>query len=74
MQFPLPTGQVAMITGASEPQLSETVRRGHVSPPPRVVAGRRLWEPFHIRQAAQHLHLLTEDLEQLLQEEVTRGI
>ena len=51
------TGQVARLLGATEPQLSELVRRGRVAPPPEVLAGRRLWSPDHIRQAAEALDI-----------------
>lgn len=74
MKFPFSTGQVARLLKTTEPTLAETVRRGKVTPPPRVVAGRRLWEPFHIRQAAEHLSLLTEELDRQLREEVANGI
>ena len=73
MNFPLATGQVARILKTTEPPLSEAVRRGHVDPPPRVVAGRRFWEPLHIRQAAKYLGLLTEELDQQLREEETHA-
>lgn len=63
---PLSTGELASLLRTTEPQLAETVRRGKVTPAPRVVAGRRLWEPFHIRQAARHLGLLDEELERQL--------
>lgn len=56
MQYPASTGQVARHLGVTEPQLSETVRRGRVSPPP-VVAGRRLWGQHHVAQAATALGL-----------------
>jgi len=54
MQYPASTGQVARVLGVTEPQLAETVRRGKVDPPP-VIAGRRLWSPAHILQAAEAL-------------------
>lgn len=75
MQLPLPTGQVARLLGVTEPELAEAVRRGHVQPEPPVLAGRRLWEADHIRQAAEHLGRLTSGLEQQLagpDEEVAR--
>lgn len=69
MRYPLSTGAVARILETTEPRLAETVRRGGVHPEPRVVAGRRLWEADHIRQAARRLGLLTEDLERKLDQE-----
>ncbi len=63
------TGQAAEVIGASEPRLSDLVRRGKIQPPPALFAGRRCWEPDHIRQAATHLGLLTDDLERELQGE-----
>ena len=54
MRYPLSTGAAARLAGSTEPRFAEAVRRGTVRPAPRVVAGRRLWEPDHIRQAARH--------------------
>ncbi len=63
---PLTTGTVAKLLETTEPRVAETVRRGKVVPPPPVIAGRRLWSPNQVRQAAAALGLLTEDLDQLL--------
>lgn len=63
------TGQVARLLKTTEPRLAETVRRGRVTPAPTIFAGRRCWETEHIRQAARYLGVLTEELEQQLQEE-----
>ena len=52
---PLTTGAVARLLNSTEPQVAETVRRGYVDPPPTIVAGRRLWTPDQIRQAAEAL-------------------
>lgn len=71
--FPLPTGQAARLLGVTEPRLSEAVRRGHVSPVPSVLAGRRLWHREHLLQAAESLGVLTDDLRELLAEEVGHG-
>jgi len=71
--FPLTTGAAAELLGTTEPRLSETVRRGHVTPPPPVMAGRRLWSAEHILQAADALGLLTDGLKTQLTAEVTRG-
>ena len=64
--FPTTSGVAADLIGTTEPKLSETVRRGHVEPPPPIMAGRRLWSRHHLLQAAAALDLLTNDLEQLL--------
>lgn len=53
--FPWTTGIAAEVLGTTEPRLSETVRRGHVSPPPPIFAGRRLWTPDLLIQAARTL-------------------
>ena len=62
LKFPISTGQAAELIGATEPQIAETVRRGKVHPAPPLFAGRRLWGPEHIRQAAEALGALTADL------------
>ena len=59
MRFPLSTGQTARLLGTSEPHVAETVRRGKVHPAPPVLAGRRLWSPAHVIQAARVLDRLT---------------
>jgi hypothetical protein len=51
------TGGVAALLHSTEPKLAELVRRGKISPAPRVVAGRRLWERDHVVQAAVCLGL-----------------
>jgi hypothetical protein len=71
--FPLPTGAAANLLGTTEPRLSETVRRGRVSPPPPILAGRRLWDADQLRQAAEALGLLTEELRAVLASEVAHG-
>lgn len=62
MQFPMSTGGGAHLLGVTEPTLAETIRRGKVDPAPVVLAGRRLWHPQHIRQAAEALGRMTPDL------------
>ncbi len=62
MHQPKPTGRVALDLGVIEPRLNDLVRRGKISPPPPVVAGRRCWDRSHILQAAQLLGLPTEEL------------
>lgn len=64
--LPVTTGAGAHLLGTTEPRLAETVRRGHVSPPPPILAGRRLWSAEHLRQAAEALGLLTPDLQAIL--------
>lgn len=65
---PLPTtsGAAAVWLGTTEPRLAETVRRGHVVPPPPILAGRRLWSRAHLLQAAEALDLLTDELRAVL--------
>tara|TARA_R110002096_G_scaffold433694_1_gene653077 strand:- start:183 stop:410 length:228 start_codon:yes stop_codon:yes gene_type:complete len=59
---PLTTGTVAKLLHTTEPRVAETVRRGKVTPPPTILAGRRLWLPDQIVQAAEALGLLTDEL------------
>jgi len=73
MRFPLSTGQVARFLDRTEPDLAEAVRRGHIVPPPPVLAGRRLWEREHVYQAAKALGVLSDDLRAELGEEVRHG-
>jgi hypothetical protein len=61
MRFPCSTGEAARYLGTTEPLLAETVRRGKVRPIPDVIAGRRLWSPEQVLQAAAALDLLTEE-------------
>lgn len=72
MRFPLSTGQAARILGVTEPQLAETVRRGQVNPEPLLLAGRRLWEPRHLLQAAERIGVLDPELRKQLEAEVPR--
>lgn len=60
--LPLTTGAAALLLGTTEPRLAETVRRGHVTPPPPILAGRRLWTAEQLLQAADALGLLTDEL------------
>lgn len=71
--LPLTTGAAADLLGTTEPKLSETVRRGHVSPPPPILAGRRLWSAEHLLQAADVLGVLTDQLRAQIAAEVARG-
>lgn len=61
MHFPMSTGEAARVLGTTEPILAEAVRRGRVVPPP-VVAGRRLWSPEALLEAAEALGLATDEL------------
>jgi hypothetical protein len=61
MQFPLTTGSAAQVLGTTERRLAETVRRGHVSPPPTILAGRRLWTLDQVLQAAEALGILDDN-------------
>ena len=70
MKFPISTGQAAQLLGTTEPSLSEEVRRGRITPPPAIFAGRRLWLPGHLLQAAKNLDLLTDELWETLSPEV----
>lgn len=70
---PLTTGAVARLLNTTEPRVAETVRRGRITPEPVVVAGRRLWSLDQVRQAAEALGLLTDDLRAVLAGEATNG-
>lgn len=72
MQFPLGTGQLARLLNTTEPKLSEAVRRGKINPAPRVIAGRRLWDPAQVRQAATQLGADPEPLLEAIEREVAR--
>lgn len=63
------TGQVAGILRTTEPRVAETVRRGKVKPPPQIVAGRRLWLPHQVLQAARALHLDQDEVQRRLDRE-----
>ena len=67
MRYPLSTGGAARLLGITEPRLAETVRRGRIRPEPPIIAGRRLWGPEHLMQAARALGLLTGGLQQQLE-------
>jgi len=73
MRYPLTTGRAAYLLGATEPQLSETVRRGKVRPEPLIVAGRRMWCAEHLLQAAEALGILTDDLRAKIEREAPTG-
>jgi len=67
MRFPLTTGPAAQLLGVTEPELSETVRRGKVRPEPIIIAGRRLWFAEHLIQAAEALGVLDNELRARIQ-------
>ena len=71
MQNMFSTGEGARKIGATEPQLSDLIRRRKIAPEPPVVGGRRLWSRRHLLQAAEALGLLTDDLRVALGEEVS---
>jgi hypothetical protein len=62
MPLTLSTGQAARLLDTNEPRLADLVRKGKITPPPEVVAGRRLWLMAHLLQAAEHLGVLTAEL------------
>jgi hypothetical protein len=62
MKYPLSTGEAARVLETTEPRLAETVRRRKVAPEPPIVAGRRLWGPSHLLQAAVALGVLTDEI------------
>jgi hypothetical protein len=66
MQYPVFTGQAARYIGASEPKLNALVRKSKIDPTPAVVSGRRLWDREQVRQAAEELGLMTDDLRSTL--------
>jgi hypothetical protein len=68
--LPMTTGSATSLLKVTESQLTETVRRGLVQPPPPILAGRRLWHRPHLLQAAQALNILTDELRAQLGEEV----
>ena len=70
MKYPIATGQAATYLGVAEPRLNDFVRRGKVTPAPAIFAGRRLWMPEHVLQAAEHLGVLTDELRAKLEQEV----
>lgn len=58
LDFPLATGAVANFLGVREDRLAY-LSRARLIDRPRVVAGRRLWTPKNVRQAAEALGVLT---------------
>jgi len=54
---PLTTGGAALCLERREPQLNDLIRRGKLSAPPPVIAGRRLWLRSDILLAARDLGL-----------------
>lgn len=65
--FPLSTGEAAKLLSVPEPRLSDLVRRGKIVPPPSIVAGRRVWQEIHLRQAAAILGTPAAESERLLE-------
>lgn len=64
--IPISTGEAARLLSTSEPRLSDLVRRGKIVPPPSIVAGRRVWQEIHLRQAAAILGTPAAESERLL--------
>jgi hypothetical protein len=64
------TGEVARLLNETEPRLNNLIRRGRLSPPPPIHAGRRAWTSSHIIQAAKLLGVLTDELRARLEQEV----
>ena len=73
IRFPQSTGEAADFLETTEPRLSETVRRGRVKPAPPIIAGRRLWGPEHLLQAARVLDALTDDVRETLEDALWGG-
>ncbi len=67
MRFPISTGQAAKELTVTEPRLNDLIRRGKIPAPP-VLAGRRLWNREHIRQAATYLGRPTPEAIQALED------
>jgi hypothetical protein len=72
IDFPASTGQAARFLKTTEPRLAETVRRRKVAPEPPIIAGRRLWGPDHLLQAAEALGVLTDRLREKLETAASR--
>lgn len=68
MHLSLSTGQAARLLDTNEPRLADLVRKGKISPPPEVIAGRRLWQAQHLLQAAEHLGVMSRQLRAKLAE------
>jgi len=62
MPLLLSTSVAATLLRLTEPRLNDLIRRGKVIHLPHVVAGRRLWSPEHVLQAAEALGRLTREL------------
>lgn len=69
----LSTGGAARLIGTTDPHLADLVRRGKVTPEPTVFAGRRMWTATHVRQAAEHLGVLTPEVERAIAAAFTPG-
>ena len=69
--FPVPTGRAASLLSTSEARLSDSIRRGRLNPAPPILAGRRLWYPAHLRQAAVVLEVMTPALDAILSQQLS---
>jgi DNA-binding transcriptional MerR regulator len=63
VEYPVGSGEAARILGVTEPQLGSLMRRGRIQPPPRLLAGRRLWDEDHLIQAARALRVQDHGIE-----------
>ncbi len=68
MRFPITSGDLARLLQTTEPRLGEAVRRGRVSPPPEVIAGRRHWTRQQALQVAAAIGELTDDIRTTLED------
>jgi hypothetical protein len=59
----IPTGAVVRILGTAEAPIQDLVRRDKIAPPPTVTLGRRAWNRDQVCQAAEHLGVLTPEVE-----------
>jgi hypothetical protein len=67
MRFPCSTGEGARLVGTTEPKLADLVRRRRIKPEPEIVAGRRLWTPQLLLDAARALGLATLEVRRILE-------
>ena len=72
MPTALNTGRAAALLGSTEPALNDLIRKGRITPPPEVIAGRRIWQAQHVLQAAEILGVLSPELRTHLGLEVSR--
>jgi hypothetical protein len=68
MIYPISTGQAARILGVTEPFLNRWIRKSRFQQIPEIVTGRRQWRHSHVLRAAEELGLLSDDVEQRINE------